>query len=139
GFTGFADRVIAPRDEREVVAALREAVATRTPVTIAGAGSGLTGARVAQGGWVLSMENFSCVDIEPGRARAGVAVTLLDLREAAAPSRQFYAPDPTEITASVGGTISTNASGSRSFRFGSTRRHILGLRVALMDGRVVEF
>ncbi len=51
---------------------------------------------------------------------------------------QFYAPDPTEWTASVGGTIATNASGSRSFRYGSTRKHILGLRVVLMDGRVLD-
>ena len=47
------------------------------------------------------------------------------------PTGQFYAPDPTERTASIGGTIATNASGSRSFRYGSTRRHVLGLRVAL--------
>ena len=50
------------------------------------------------------------------------------LRDAALLTGQFYAPDPTEITASVGGTIATNASGSRSFRFGSTRRHILSRR-----------
>jgi|SRR5579884_2468287 len=139
GFTGFADRVIVPRDEREVVQALREAVAARTPVTVTGAGSGLTGARVAQGGLVLSMERFRLLQIAPDSARAGVAITLLELRDAAARAGQFYAPDPTEITASVGGTISTNASGSRSFRYGSTRNHVLSLRVALMDGRVVEY
>lgn len=139
GFTGHAERVIVPVDEGELVAAVREAVRTRTPITIAGAGSGLTGARVAQGGWVISMERFRRLEIGPGRARAGGAITLLELREAAARTGQFYAPDPTEITASVGGTISTNASGSRSFRFGSTRRHVLGLRVALMDGRVTDY
>ena len=66
-------------------------------------------------------------------------MSLLDLREAAARTRQFYAPDPTEIMASVGGTIATNASGSRSFLYGSTRRHVEALRVALMDGTVVEY
>jgi FAD/FMN-containing dehydrogenase len=66
-------------------------------------------------------------------------VTLLEIRDAAAPSRQFFAPDPTEITASIGGAIATNASGSRSFRYGSTRRHVLALRVALMDGRVEDY
>lgn len=139
GYTGHAERVLIPHDESELIAALREATATRTPVTIAGAGSGLTGGRVAQGGWVISMERFRRLEIGTGEARAGAAITLLELREAATPSGQFYAPDPTEITASVGGTISTNASGSRSFRFGSTRRHVLGIRVALMSGRVVEY
>jgi FAD/FMN-containing dehydrogenase len=139
GFTGHADRLLIPRDECDLLAALREATATRTPITIAGAGSGLTGGRVAQGGWVISMERFRRLEISTGRARAGAAITLLELRDATAPTGQFFAPDPTEITASVGGVISTNASGARSFRYGSTRRHILGLRVAMMDGRVVEY
>ena len=65
-------------------------------------------------------------------------MTLEALQLAAGQAGQFYAPDPTEWTASVGGTIATNASGSRSFRFGSTRRHVLGLRVAFMDGSVRE-
>src|SRR5580698_7838852 len=134
GFTGWAERLIVPATEAEVVETLREAVKSATPVTIAGAGSGLTGSRVPQGGWVLSMERFRKLEIEPGLARVGPAISLLELRDASARTGQFYAPDPTEITASVGGTIATNASGSRSFRFGSTRRHLRALKVALLDG-----
>ncbi len=139
GFEGWAERVFVPSNDAEVQAVLAEATAAKAPVTLLGSGSGLTGARVAQGGWVLSLERFRKIEILPGHARVGAAVTLKELNAAALPSGQFYAPDPTENTASVGGTISTNASGSRSFRFGSTRRHILGLRVALMDGRVADF
>jgi FAD/FMN-containing dehydrogenase len=69
----------------------------------------------------------------------GPAATLLEIRDAAARSDQFFAPDPTEITASIGGAIATNASGSRSFRYGSTRRHILALRVALMNGSLRDY
>jgi FAD/FMN-containing dehydrogenase len=82
------------------------------------------------------MDRFRKVEIEQGFARVGAAVTLLELRDAAAGTGQFYAPDPTEITASIGGGIATNASGSRSFRFGSTRRHLRALKVALLDGTV---
>jgi FAD/FMN-containing dehydrogenase len=139
GFQGWADDVLVPRSEEEVVEAIRKAVIENVPVTVAGAGSGLAGGRVAQGGWVVSMEKFNRLEIAKGRARAGAAVSLLQLRDAAVQTRQFYAPDPTEITASIGGTIATNASGSRSFRYGSTRRHILALRVALMDGTVAEY
>ncbi len=139
GYKGFAERIFTPGDEREVVAILQEAVRDGIPVTVAGAGSGLTGSRVPQGGWVLSMEKFRKLEIGSGSARVGPAVSLLELRDAAARTRQFFAPDPTEITASIGGAISTNASGSRSFRYGSTRRHVLALRVALMDGTVREF
>jgi FAD/FMN-containing dehydrogenase len=139
GYKGFADRVFAPADEEGVLSVLSEARLSGTPLTIAGAGSGLTGARVPQGGIVLSLEKFRKLELGSGRAVAGPAVSLLAIRDAAAPSGQFFAPDPTEITASIGGAIATNASGSRSFRYGSTRRHILGLRVAFMDGRIEHF
>ncbi len=139
GYKGHAERLFTPENETELSAVLAEATATRTPVTISGAGTGLAGGRVAQGGWVISMERFRRLEIHSGCAIAGAAVPLLTLRDAALPGKQFYAPDPTEITASVGGTISTNASGSRSFRFGSTRRHVQALRVAFADGRIAEF
>ncbi len=139
GFQGWADDVAIPNDEQGVIAALDHARTDRVPVTIAGAGSGLTGARVAQGGLVLSLERFRQIEIESGFAWAGAAVSIADLGQAASRTGQFYAPDPTEWTASVGGTIATNASGSRSFRYGSTRRHVEALRVALMDGTVTEY
>ncbi len=139
GFSGWAEGVFAPKNEPELLDVLAQADSRRIPLTILGAGSGLTGARVATGGWVVSLEHFNRLEILPGRACAGAAITLEALNRAANPSGQFYAPDPTENTASVGGTISTNASGSRSFRFGSTRRHVLALRVAMMDGAIHEF
>ncbi len=139
GFVGWAECLIVPTTESEVVETLREATSSATPVTIAGAGSGLTGSRVPQGGWVISMERLRKLEIESGFAIVGPAVTLLELRDASARTGQFYAPDPTEITASIGGTIATNASGSRSLKYGSTRRHLRALRVALMDGTVRTF
>jgi FAD/FMN-containing dehydrogenase len=139
GYTGRAERVFVPSNEADVIEIIRAAREERKPLTVAGAGSGLTGGRVAQGGWVLSLERFGKIDVSEGKARCGAAATLLQIRDAAGPTRQFYAPDPTEITASVGGTVATNASGSRSFRYGSTRRHVLALRMALMSGDVVEY
>ena len=139
GFEGWADAFFAPATEAEVSALLKDASNQSIPVTVLGAGSGLTGARVAQGGWVLSLERFRKLEIGQGAARVGPAITLVELNQAAAAKGQFYAPDPTENTASIGGTIGTNASGSRSFRYGSTRRHVLALRVAMADGTVREF
>ena len=138
GYKGWADAVLLPPDEAAVVEILLRAGRERVPVTIVGARSGLTGGGVAEGGWAISLEKFNRVQISRGHARVGAGVTLLDLRDAAVHTRQFYAPDPTEIMACAGGTIATNASGSRSFLYGSTRRHITALRVALMDGRVME-
>jgi FAD/FMN-containing dehydrogenase len=126
--------LIAPASEAELL----EIIAAGVPLTIVGARTGLTGGSVPQGGWAVSLEKFQRLEICPGRAIVGAGVSLDALQAAASHTGQFYAPDPTERTASIGGTIATNASGSRSFRYGSTRRHVLGLRVALMDGRVLD-
>lgn len=137
GFRGYGERLIVPETESEVVSALRAASERGIPVTVSGAGTGLGGGRVPQGGWVLSMEKMTRIDIQRGAAVAEPGATLKVLRAAAKRSGQFYAPDPTEMLASVGGTIATNASGARSFRYGDTRKHVLALRVVLMDGRVL--
>ena len=63
---------------------------------------------------------------------------LRDLHAAAQRAGQFYPPDPTETSASIGGTIATNASGSRSLKYGATRRWVERLRVVLADGRVMD-
>ena len=127
-----------PADESAVAAALGEACAAGVAVTIAGAGTGITGARVPFGGWVLSLEKLTRLEVHPGFAIAGAGVLLRDLHAAAQQSGQFYPPDPTETGASIGGTIATNASGSRSFRYGATRRWVTRLRVVLADGRILN-
>jgi FAD/FMN-containing dehydrogenase len=126
--------LIVPVDEAGVASALREASAAGVPVTVAGGGTGITGGGVPLGGWVLSVEKLNRLEIHPGYAIAGAGVPLRDLQAAAQRSNQFYPPDPTENSAFLGGTISTNASGSRSFRFGATRRWVQGLHVVLADG-----
>ena len=138
GFQGAADRVVAPASEAELLEIVAAATVGGIPITIVGARTGLTGGCVPQAGWAISLEKFRRLDVCTGRAIVGAGVSLGALQTEAARTGQFYAPDPTEWTASIGGTIATNASGSRSFRYGSTRRHILRLRVALMAGRVVD-
>ena len=139
GYRGRAERVLIPADERELADALREANAGSIPVTFAGAGTGLTGARVPLGGWVISLERFRRLQVNEGFAIAGAGVLLRDVHAAATASGQFYPPDPTETSASIGGTIATNASGSRSFKYGATRRWIERLRVMFADGTAREF
>jgi D-lactate dehydrogenase (cytochrome) len=54
------------------------------------------------------------------------------------PDDYFYPPDPTEMSASLGGTVATNASGARTFRFGPTRDWVRGLRIMLVNGEVLD-
>ena len=80
---GHAERVIVPADEAGVAAALREASAAGIPVTVSGAGTGVAGGRVPFGGWVLSLEKFTRLEIHPGYAVAGAGVLLRDVHAAA--------------------------------------------------------
>jgi FAD/FMN-containing dehydrogenase len=138
GYRGYAERVCVPEDEAGVMAVLREASARSIPVTVAGASTGVTGGAAPLGGWVLSLEKLTRLEIHTGYATVGAGVPLADLQAAAARSGQFYPPDPTETSASIGGNISTNASGSRSFKYGATRRWTERLRVVLADGRAMD-
>lgn len=138
-YRGSADQVFVPTNVNEVRQIVINASADKVPLTVAGAGTGLTGARVPRGGWVISLERFRDLEIQPGRARCGSGVILADLQSAAARTRQLLGPNPTESLACIGGIISTNAGGARSFRFGPVGRQVLALEVTFMDGRTVRF
>ena len=53
------------------------------------------------------------------------------------PAGYFYPPDPTEMSASIGGTVATNASGARTYRYGPTRDWVRGIRVMLSNGEIL--
>src|SRR5262249_18312424 len=50
----------------------------------------------------------------------------------------FFPPTPTFRGATVGGAAATNAAGAATFKYGSTRRWVLGLTVVLAGGDVLE-
>lgn len=135
GYRGEAEQVFLPADVSE----LRDVVRSSAALTVVGAGTGLTGASVPHGGSIISLERFRNIEIERGRARCGTGATLRDLQKAAAQTRQFFGPNPTEDSASIGGIINTNAGGARSFHYGSVRRHVLALEVTFPDGRTERF
>lgn len=54
------------------------------------------------------------------------------------PAGYFYPPDPTEMSASLGGSVVTNASGARTYRYGPTRAWVRGIRVLLADGEYLD-
>jgi len=139
GYAGRADQVFTPRNEEELAEILVRASSEAVPVTIMGALTGLAGGAVPKNGWAISMLQFRKLDVNPGCAQVGTGVLLRDVQAAAIASGQFYAPDPTENTSSIGGNIGANASGSRSFRYGATRKHVQALRVVHMDGRISKY
>ena len=52
--------------------------------------------------------------------------------------KQYFPPDPTETSASLGGMCACNSSGAKTYRYGATRPYIEGLRIALSDGDLIS-
>ena len=141
---GRAERVLFPESAAEVARALAEASQEGTPVTVAGAGTGVVGGRVPYGGVVLSTARLNRVGefvretAGGGWAAAGAGVVLSDFQREAKARGLLYPPDPTEGSCYLGGTVATNASGARTFMYGPTRRYVRALQVALTTGDLLE-
>ncbi|TDP31097.1 FAD-binding oxidoreductase [Nocardia ignorata] len=141
--TPVAPRYLArPATAEETAELLAVAAAAQVPVTARGAGTGLSGAcRPAEDGLIISFERMAAVlDIDVANQVAVVqpGVTLADLDAATSPHGLMYTVFPGELSASIGGTVGTNAGGMRAVRYGVTRHNVLGLQAALPSGQLVR-
>jgi D-lactate dehydrogenase (cytochrome) len=141
---GHADRVVLPENIQEVSEIVANANRDRISVTVSGAGTGTVGGRVAFGGIVLATDKINQiktiqrVETNRGRAIAEAGVVLSDFQQAVEREGLLYPPDPTERGCFLGGTVATNASGARTFKYGPTRSYIERLKVVLASGEVLD-
>jgi D-lactate dehydrogenase (cytochrome) len=140
---GYAAQVAFPENAEEVAEILASATRERTPVTISGAGTGTVAGRVPFGGIVIATDRLNRIktiarDDAGGRAVAEAGVILRDLQRAVDAEGLLYAPDPTERGCFLGGTVATNASGARTFKYGPTRKYVERLKIALATGEVLD-
>jgi D-lactate dehydrogenase (cytochrome) len=137
---GRAEKLFLPSNVEEVAEALREANRDRVPLTISGARTGTVGGAIPFGGYLLSLEKLDTISIDPDRKRAtaGAGAILGDLQRAAGSKGLLYPPDPTEWSCQLGGTVATNASGARSFKYGATRNYVDRLNLVLADGARID-
>ncbi|MEO8042772.1 MAG: FAD-binding oxidoreductase, partial [Acidobacteriota bacterium] len=121
---GHAEKLFIPETTDEIADILRDANENITPITISGARTGTVGGAVPFGGYVISLERLNkikSIDRETMTAVVEPGVILGDFQKAVEAQGLFYPPDPTEWSCQIGGTVATNASGSRSFKYGATR------------------
>jgi D-lactate dehydrogenase (cytochrome) len=138
---GAAERIYFPESEAEVVAAIEECGRDGLRLTVSGAGTGLAGGRVPFGGAVLAtsrMNRIIAIDPEWMRAVVEPGVILGELQREVESHGVFYPPDPTERNCYMGGTVATNSSGARTFKYGPTRSFIERLRMVLADGDILD-
>ncbi|HET6501232.1 MAG TPA: FAD-linked oxidase C-terminal domain-containing protein [Amycolatopsis sp.] len=134
--------VAKPATAREVAALLAAATEHGVPVTARGSGSGLSGAaRPHEDGLLISFERMNSVlEVDTGNQVAVVqpGVTLGELDRATAAAALAYTVYPGELSASVGGTVGTNAGGMRAVKYGVTRHNVIGLEAALPTGEIIR-
>ena len=135
--------VALPTTEDQVVAVLKLCHELRVPLVARGAGTGLSGgATPVAHGVVLSLAKFMRIlDIDPlaRTVRVQPGVRNLAISEAVAPHGLYYAPDPSsQIACTIGGNVAENAGGVHCLKYGLTVHNVLRVRVALIDGTVVE-
>jgi len=143
-FRGHARCVIRPGHVDEVARVLPACGRHGAPVVPQGGNTGLVGGGVpaSENAVVLSarrLRRLDPVDTLSGQVTAGAGVTIAELRAHAARAGLEYGVDlAARDSATVGGTIATNAGGIQTIRYGPTRGQLLGLEAVLADGSVIS-
>lgn len=138
-FKGECEGVYFPQNKEEVSEIVTRANQENIQLTVAGNRTGLTGSSVPLAGKVIStakMDKIVSANFDKGEVIVQPGITLVELQTYLMASNYFYPPDPTEKNCFIGGTIATNASGARTFKYGSTRNFIEALEIVLANGEI---
>lgn len=140
---GTARALVLAESTADVSATLAWAHDHRIPVSVRGAGTGLTGGAMAYpDGVIVSLERMTriiAVDEANRLADVQAGVITADLDAAARTHGLFFPPDPASArTSTVGGNIATNAGGLRCVAHGVTTDSVAALEVVLADGRILN-
>jgi FAD/FMN-containing dehydrogenase/Fe-S oxidoreductase len=134
--------VALPKNEADVLAALRLARQYQTAILPRGGGTSLAGQTVGKS-LVLDFSKYmnQVLEFNPHErwVRVQPGMVCDELNAFLAPHGLHFAPDPaTSSRANVGGMIGNNSSGTKSIIYGKTIDHVLALKVALADGTILE-
>src|SRR6266404_5925130 len=108
-----------------------------------GAGTGLSGGALAiNRGVVIELARMRRIlRLDPENRIAVVQTGLVNahLSRAVAPYGLYYVPDPSsQPSCTIGGNIAENAGGIHCLKYGTTTDHVIGARVVLSDGAIVD-
>lgn len=149
---GIPSKVFFPENEDDLRSIMYGSAKKQHQIRFIGNHTGTTGGSIPEDNeWAISFSRMSRIlnvtegpdgtillKCEPGITLSSIDTFLknpqdwpykLNEQELLTPGSHFYAPDPTEMNAQLGGSIATNASGARSFRFGATRNSVHALSI----------
>ncbi len=139
---GVPDVIVFPASAEEVAGIVKVAAKAKVPVIPRGSGTSVTGAALSPYGGILldmaRMNQILEINLKDGYARVQPAVVCNALNARLGPTH-FFPPDPGSAPiASIGGMISTNASGIRAVKYGTTKDFVKGLKVVMADGSLIH-
>ncbi len=135
--------VALPKTTAQVAAVLKYCHRYGVPVVPRGAGTSLSGGAIPQEDAVViglsKMSSILELDFFNRTATVQAGVTNLSISEAAGPQGFFYAPDPSsQLACTIGGNIGMNSGGAHCLKYGVTTNNLLGVKMVLVDGTVLE-
>ena len=144
--TAFRTRpraVVLAESQEEVIDTVRLCYRYAVPFVARGSGTSLSGGSLpVQEGIVIALNRLNrIIHLDPEQRIAVVeaGVINLDVSKAADPYGLYFAPDPSsQLICTIGGNIAFNSGGAHCLKYGMTSNHVLGLKVVLPDGEVVQ-
>jgi glycolate oxidase len=135
--------VVLPSTTEEVSKILHFCHENHVKVVPRGAGTSLSGGALPlEDAIVLCLSRMSkvlSIDLTNRVARVEAGLTNIGISQAVAADGYFYAPDPSsQIACTVGGNVATNSGGAHCLKYGVTTNNVLGVRIVLMNGEIID-
>jgi FAD/FMN-containing dehydrogenase len=141
-FSGSSPAVLRPGSTDEVEALVGLCRHHGVALALQGGATSLSGGTVPLAGEVVcSLVRLTDLEVDAasGQVSAGAGVRIEELQSAADRAGWSYGVDlASRGSATVGGTVATNAGGIRVLRYGDTRAQLLGVSAVLGSGEVVS-
>ncbi len=146
GLTSYRERpdlVVLPKTTAEVAAVVKICDDRNIPWIARGAGTGLSGGALAVADCLLIvttlMNQILKVDLENQRVVVQPGVINNWVTQAVSGGGFYYAPDPSsQVICSIGGNIAENSGGVHCLKYGVTTNHVLGLKLVIPSGEIIE-
>ena len=134
---------VLPACTEEVAAVLKICHEMNVPVVPRGSGTSLAGGALPTADSVIlgvaRMSEVLETDYENRFVRVQTGRTNLSVTGAVEEDGFFYAPDPSsQLACAIAGNIAMNSGGAHCLKYGVTTNNLMGVRMVMMDGSVVD-
>ena len=134
---------VLPRTSQECAAAMRVCHEMNVTVVPRGAGTSLAGGALPTADCVIlgtaRLKDVLEVDYYNRIIRVPTGVTNLSVTGMVEDDGYFYAPDPSsQLACAIAGNIAMNSGGAHCLKYGVTTNNLLGVKMVMSDGEIVE-